>query len=71
MYMVDIEKHAASSFGFTDQDKNITVVSYNPEEGTVQIGDEYSAYRVYAKDTPNLIKALEYMKKYLIDDKII
>lgn len=71
MYMVDIEQHDASSFGFTDQDKNITVVSYSSEEGTVQIGDEYSDFRVYAKDVPNLIKALEHMKKYLIDEKII
>ena len=72
MYMVDKDVAVNSEFGYTNQDGNIENVRYD-EEGSlvvIDIGDGIGI-PVYPKDVPNLIKALQHMQKYLVDEGII
>ena len=72
MYMVDKEKEVINEFGYTNQDGNIESVRYN-EEGSlvvIDVGDGIGI-PVYPEDVHNLIKALQHVQKYLVDEGII
>lgn len=72
MYMVDKDEAVNSEFGFTNQDGDIESVRYDEEEILVVIDHGWgSGHNVYPKDIPNLIKALQHMQKYLVDEGII
>lgn len=72
MYMVDKEKESIRAFGYTNQDGDIESVCYD-EEGSlvvINVGDGIGIH-VYPEDAHNLIKALQHMQKYLVDEEII
>jgi len=72
MYMVDKEKEVINEFGYTNQDGGIESVRYDEEESLVIIDFGWdSGHNVYPKDVHNLIKALQYMQKYLVDKGVI
>ena len=72
MYMVDKDESVNNEFGFTNQDGDIESVRYNEEESLVVINLSWdNRHNVYPKDVPNLIKALQHMQKYLVDEGII
>ena len=68
MYMVDKDKAVNSEFGFTNQDGDIESVNYIKDEEIVEISHYH---RIYPQDVANMIKALQHMQKYLIDEGII
>lgn len=73
MYMVDNDVAVNSEFGYTNQDGDIESVRYN-EEGSlvvINVGEGVGNAPVYPEDVPNLIKALQHMQKYLVDEGII
>ena len=72
MYMVDKEKEVINEFGYTNQDGDIESVRYDKEGSLVviDIGDGIGI-PVYPEDVPNLVKALQHMQKYLVDEGII
>lgn len=72
MYMVDKDVAVNSEFGYTNQDGGIESVRYNEEESLVviDVGDGIGI-PVYPEDVPNLVKALQHMQKYLVDEGII
>jgi hypothetical protein len=70
--MVDKEKEVINEFGYTNQDGGIESVRYD-EEGSlvvIDVGDGIGI-PVYPEDVPNLVKALQHMQKYLVDEGII
>lgn len=71
MYMVDEDKTINSTFGFTNQDGDIESVSYDKCDEVVEIVGGGYDYRVYPQDVSKMIKALEHMHKYLVDEKLI
>lgn len=72
MYMVDKEKEVINEFGYTNQDGGIESVRYDKEGSLVviDVGDGIGI-PVYPEDVPNLVKALQHMQKYLVDEGII
>lgn len=72
MYMVDKDVAVNSEFGYTNQDGGIGSVRYDKEGSLVviDVGDGIGI-PVYPEDVPNLVKALQYMQKYLVDEGII
>ena len=73
MYMVDNDVAVNSEFGYTNQDGDIESVRYEEEEESLVVIDfnRGSNLYVYPKDISNLIKALQHMQKYLVDEGII
>ena len=69
--MVDEDKHLNNAFGFTNQDGDIERVSYDDCDGVVVIDSDCGDYRVYLQDVSKMIKALQMMQQYLIEQKII
>ena len=74
MYMVDDEEYKDNCFGYTNKDCTIEYVKYDKANKMVIVGvddegDESVWY--YPEDISNLIKALEHMQKYLVDEGII
>jgi hypothetical protein len=70
--MVDKEKEVINEFGYTNQDGGIESVRYDKEGSLVviDVGDGIGI-PVYPEDVPNLVKALQHMQKYLVDEGII
>lgn len=74
MYMVDIGEYKDNCFGYTNKDGTIEYVKYDKANEMVVVGvDDEGDGSVwyYPEDISNLIKALEYMQKYLVDEGII
>ena len=74
MYMVDDTEQKENSFGYTNQDGAIEYVKYDKANEMVIVGltDEGSGnVWHHPEDISNLIKALEHMQKYLVDEGII
>lgn len=74
MYMVDDTEQKENSFGYTDKDGTIEYVKYDPNNKMVILGVEHcgdSDIWYYPEDVHKLIKALEHMQKYLVDEGIV
>jgi len=74
MYMVDDEEYKDNCFGYTSKDGTIEYVKYDSPNKIVVLGAEHCGdHDVWysPEDVPNLIKALEHMQKYLVDEGII
>lgn len=75
MYMVDSDNQKENSFGYENQDGTVESVVYDKYNKMVVLGVEGGDIAgnvwYYPKDIPNLIKALEHMQKYLVDEGII
>lgn len=71
MYMVDKDEVVNSEFGFTNKDGDIEKIYYDENDNNVVIDQEGYDYRIYPQDVANMIKALQYMQKYLIDKGVI
>ena len=74
MYMVDSSEQKQNSFGYTNQDGTVECVNYDKHNKMVVLGVEgCDAEDVwhYPKDIANLIKDLQHMQKYLVDEEII
>lgn len=70
MYMVDEDKYLNDTFGFTNKDGDIESVSYDTYGEAVVIACDGCEYRVYPQDVSKLIKALQMMQQYLIEQKL-
>ena len=74
MYMVDIGEYKDNCFGYTNKDGAIEYVKYDKANEMVIAGvDDEGDGEIwyYPEDISNLIKALEHMQKYLVDEGII
>ena len=74
MYMVDDTEQKENSFGYTDKDGTIEYVKYDLNNKMVILGVEHcvaSDIWYYPEDVHKLIKALEHMQKYLVDEGIV
>lgn len=74
MYMVDNKDHKENCFGYTNKDGIIEYVKYDKANEMVVIGvdiEDDGDVWYYPEDISNLIKALEHMQKYLVDEGII
>jgi len=74
MYMVDKEDQKENSFGYINKENTIEYLKYDSITGMVILGaeDENSHENwYYPEEIPKLLKIVEHMKKYLIDEKII
>ena len=74
MYMVDIGEYKDNCFGYTNKDGTIEYVKYDKANKMVIVGvdDEGDGDVWYSpEDISNLIKALEHMQKYLVEEGII
>lgn len=74
MYMVDSDEQKQDSFGYTNQEGTVECVNYDKHNKMVVLGVEGCAAEdtwYYPKDIANLIKALQHMQKYLVDEGII
>lgn len=56
---------------FTNQDGDIESVSYDKYDTIVEIVGGGYEYRINSQDVVKLIKALQMMQQYLIEQKII
>ena len=74
MYMVDNEEYKENCFGYTNKDGTVEYVKYDKSNEMVIVGVEDEGdgnFWYYPEDISNLIKALEHMQKYLVDEGII
>lgn len=74
MYMVDIGEYKDNCFGYTNKDGTIEYVKYDKANEMVIVGVETEGdgeVWYHPEDISNLIKALEHMQKYLVDEGII
>lgn len=69
MYMVDTDVNDNKSFGYTNEGGRIEGVYF--EEERLKLTDGVGNFCIYPKDIHHMIKALQHMQKYLIDEGII
>jgi len=69
MYMVDTDVDTNKSFGYTNEEGRIEGVYF--EEERLKLTDGVGYFFIYPRDIHHLIKALQHMQKYLIDEGII
>lgn len=74
MFMVDSTDKKENCFGYTNKDGTIEYVKYDTRNKMVILGvDACGGADVWycPEDVPKLIKALEHVQKYLVDEGIV
>lgn len=69
MYMVDTDVNDNKSFGYTNEEGKVEGVHF--EEGRIKLTDGAGNFFIYPHDVQHLIKALQHMQKYLVDEGIV